>query len=268
MHSGSQALDLLIGARSVKGVEIAYGANGRFATTCVRFRKAVETGSILFEDYSNYQMVLRFMAGAMGVPFLPTRSGIGSDIAYKWGISRSRRAADKRLAEKKLVVATDPFGSKSKLVFVPAINPDVAMIHAQKVGKDGTVRLEGMTFADIEIAKSADRLLVSCEELIDPVELRMRPESNHIPSFMVDAIVPCKYGAHPTACHRYYDYDPEHLETYRKMARDDDTFEEYLKDYVFDSETFEKYLEKIGQKRLKQISADSEYGYAPKLQRR
>jgi glutaconate CoA-transferase subunit A len=81
MHSGGQALDPLIGAGCVRAVEIAYGANGRFAPTCVRFRKAVERGEILVEDYTNYQMTLRFQAGAMGVPFLPVRSGMGTDIA-------------------------------------------------------------------------------------------------------------------------------------------------------------------------------------------
>ncbi|MCP5107621.1 MAG: hypothetical protein GY950_29810 [bacterium] len=71
IHSGGQTLDILIGAGCVKAVEIAYGANGRFAPTCVRFRKAVENGELLVEDYTNYQMTLRFQAGAMGVPFLP-----------------------------------------------------------------------------------------------------------------------------------------------------------------------------------------------------
>ena len=89
MHSGSQALDMLIGAGFIRIIEIAYGANGRFASTCVRFRKAIEQGIVKVEDYTNYQITLRFMAGAMGVPFLPTYSGLGSDIVEKWGIDEA-----------------------------------------------------------------------------------------------------------------------------------------------------------------------------------
>jgi glutaconate CoA-transferase subunit A len=75
-HSNGQGVDELVGANCVAKLEIAYGGNGRFAPTCVRFRKAVQQGTLLVEDYTNYQMTLRFLAGAMGVPFLPTRSSL------------------------------------------------------------------------------------------------------------------------------------------------------------------------------------------------
>lgn len=78
-HSNGQGVDELVGAGCVSRLEIAYAGSGRFAPTCVRFKKAVQEGSILVEDYSNYQMTLRFLAGAMGVPFLPTRSSLGTD---------------------------------------------------------------------------------------------------------------------------------------------------------------------------------------------
>ena len=86
-HSNGQGVDELIGGGCVARVEIAYAGTGRFAPTCIRFRRAVESGTIAVEDYSNYQMTLRFLAGAMGVPFLPTRSGLGTDIIEKWGFS-------------------------------------------------------------------------------------------------------------------------------------------------------------------------------------
>ena len=84
-HSNGQGVDELIGAGCVSRLEIAYAGTGRFAPTCVRFKKAAQSGAIAIEDYSNYQMTLRFMAGAMGVPFLPTRSSLGTDIIEKWG---------------------------------------------------------------------------------------------------------------------------------------------------------------------------------------
>ena len=88
-HSNGQGVDELIGGGCVDRLEIAYGGSGRFASTCIRFRKAVESGRLAVEDYTNYQMTLRFMAGAMGVPFLPTRSSLGSDIVNRWGFSEA-----------------------------------------------------------------------------------------------------------------------------------------------------------------------------------
>lgn len=95
-HSNGHGADELIGGGCIDRLEIAYGGSGRFAPTCIRFRKAVENGSLQVEDYSNYQMTLRFMAGAMGVPFLPTRSGLGTDIINRWGFSPEQRQADTR----------------------------------------------------------------------------------------------------------------------------------------------------------------------------
>jgi glutaconate CoA-transferase subunit A len=90
-HSNGQALDVLIGAGCVKRLEIAYGGNGRFAPTCIRFKKAIERNEIEFEDYSNYQMSLRFLAGALGVPFMPTISGFGSDLLACEGFSQETK---------------------------------------------------------------------------------------------------------------------------------------------------------------------------------
>ena len=95
-HSNGQALDVLIGAGCVKRLEIAYGGNGRFAPTCIRFKKAIERNEIEFEDYSNYQMSLRFLAGALGVPFMPTKSGFGSDLLALEGFSQETRKEEKK----------------------------------------------------------------------------------------------------------------------------------------------------------------------------
>ena len=122
-HSNGQGVDELIGGGCVARLEIAYGGSGRFAPTCVRFRKAVENGSLLVEDYSNYQMTLRFMAGAMGVPFLPCRSGLGSDIINRWGFSESMRKSDARLPDEKMVVMDNPFNGWAETNRVVLLSP-------------------------------------------------------------------------------------------------------------------------------------------------
>lgn len=269
IHSGGQTLDILIGAGCVKAVEIAYGANGRFAPTCVCFRKAVENGKLLVEDYTNYQMTLRFQAGAMGVPYLPVTSGMGTDIVKKWGFDAEMRRKDPRLPNQKMIVQNNPFaeGKPEPVVLVPAINPDVTVIHAQQADSQGTVRISGLTFADVEQARASKHVIVTCEELVEPEVLRAEPDRNHIPFFVVDAVVHVPHGAHPTACYGYYDYDAQHLNRYRTLASDDKTFRDYLDEYVLGVTVHEEYLKKIGSEALENIRAVSPYGYAPGLER-
>lgn len=267
-HSNGQALDVLIGAGCVKRLEIAYGGNGRYAPTCIRFKKAIQRGEIQFEDYSNYQMSLRFLAGALGIPFIPTKSGLGSDLINLEGFPPEIRK-EKKVASKKYVVTQNPFnGEDDKVVLLPALNPDVAIMHAQYVGEDGTVRIKGLTFADIEQAKSADIVIVTCEEIVPRSFIRLDPDQNSLPPFFVDAIVKIPYGAHPTAVYTCYDYDPKHLNLYKKVADDDRTFKEYLDEWVYGVKSHEEYLEKIGSTNLLQIKANPVLGYAVGLDRK
>jgi glutaconate CoA-transferase subunit A len=270
-HSNGQGVDELIGAGCVDRLEIAYAGSGRFAPTCIRFRKAVETGTLAVEDYSNYQMTLRFTAGAMGVPYLPTRSGLGTDIVNKWGFDQSMRRGDSKLPDKKMVISDNPFGSwegADKLVLVPAISPDVTIIHVQKADRQGTARIEGLPFSDVEQAKAAKHLIITCEELVDADELRETPERNQIPFFCVDAVVPLPMGAYPTACFRYYDYDPVYLNHYRKAAADDTLYAEYLNTSIYGTLSHRELLDQIDADQLKAIQADPKRGYAVGLDRK
>jgi glutaconate CoA-transferase, subunit A len=267
-HSNGQALDVLVGGGCVRRIEIAYGGNGRFAPTCVRFRKAVERGEVAVEDYSNYHMALRFLAGALNVPFIPTRSGLHTDVVRRAGFSPVYRAAND-LPEKKLVVMPDPFdGGNDDVVLLPALRPDVALIHAQYVGDDGTVRVKGLTFADLEQAKAARAVIVSCEQIVPAAELRLDPDQNALPPFLVDAVVHAPYGAHPTACRFFYDYDPRHLNDYRLVARDDDAYAAWLQAWVYDLRDHDEYVAKVGEEQLARLKADPVRGYAVGLDRR
>lgn len=270
-HSNGQGVDELTGAGCVSRLEIAYGGSGRFAPTCIRFRKAVQRGEILIEDYSNYQMTLRFLAGAMGVPFLPTRSSLGTDLIEKWGFSESHRKEDPGTPNQKMVIIDNPFdgwGDTERVVLVPAINPDVAIIHVQKADRQGTARIKGLTFADVEQAKSAKYLIITCEQLVESDELRKDPDQNQIPFFCVDAVVHVPFGAYPTGCYWYYDYDPVYLNEYRKYAEDDSLYQEYLDKYVYGPSSHEALLELVGVERIAMIKADPRTGYAVNLDRR
>jgi glutaconate CoA-transferase, subunit A len=268
-HSNGQGLDVLIGAGSVKRLEIAYGGNGRYAPTCLRFKKAIQQGEIEFEDYSNYQMSLRFLAGSLSIPFITTKSGLGSDILNYEGFSKEARRG-RKVARKKYVTMNNPFSDDEEdpVVLLPALNPDVALIHTQYVGDDGTVRIKGLTFADLEQAKAADIVIVTCEEIVPKSFIRLDPDQNSLPLFMVDAIVKVPYGAHPTACYGFYDYDPKHLNLYKKVANDDALFKEYLQEWVYGVQSHEEYLEKVGVRQLQKIKANPVLGYAVGLDRK
>jgi glutaconate CoA-transferase subunit A len=272
VHSHGQAFDLLIGAGCVDAIELSYGGTARFSPGGgIRFKKAIEGGKIHFEDYTNFQMTLRFLAGAMGLPFMPIRSLLGTDVVKKWGFDAEFRESNPKIPKKKMFAVNNPFtrnGRNEKIVLVPAINPDVTLIHAQQADRQGTVRIKGLTYTDVEQAKAAKYLIVSCEELVETGAIREHPDQNQIPFFMVDAIVIAPYGAHPTACYGYYDYDPFHLNLYREMASDDGTFRQYLDEYVFGVKSHGEYLEKIGKHRLSQIKADPKLGYRAGLDRR
>ncbi|MBS1238056.1 MAG: acyl CoA:acetate/3-ketoacid CoA transferase, alpha subunit [Deltaproteobacteria bacterium] len=267
-HSNGQGLDVLIGAGCVRRVEIAYGGNGRYAPTCFRFRRAVEQGQIEFEDYSNYQMSLRFLAGSLSIPFIATKSGLGSDLLRLQGFSEEIRKQN-NVARKKFEIIQNPFADQEdRVVLLPALTPDVAILHAQYVGEDGTVRIKGLTFADVEQAKSADAVIVTCEEIVPRSFIRLDPDQNTLPPFFVDAIVKVPYGAHPTACFGFYDYDPKHLNQYKKVAKDDDSFNKYLEEWVYGVADHEEYLNRVGAATLLGIKANPVVGYAQGLDRK
>jgi len=267
-HSNGQALDVLVGAGCVRRLDIAYGGNGRFAPTCIRFRKAVERGELQVEDYTNNMMSLRFLAGALGVPFIPSKSGLKTDVVERSGFSPELRG-EKGVPCEKVIVIDDPFGhADDEVVLLPALTPDVSIIHAQQVSTDGTVRIKGLTFADLEQCKASTAVIVTCEEIVPEHYLRLDPDQNALPPFLVDAVVPVPYGAHPTACPYFYDYDPAHLNLYKAAAKDDGQWAAWLDEWVYGIEDRDQYLDKVGGAQLARIRANTVAGYAPGLDRR
>ena len=262
--------DLLIGAGCVCGVELGYLGIGRYAPTAPCFKRYVESGRIRYEDYTNFQMALRFLAGSMGIPFIPTKSSLGSDIVNKWGMDEKFRKSDGRISSKKLIVSTNPFNpnTEEKVILLPAINPDVTIIHAQKVDGQGNVRIEGLTFSDVEQAKAAKSLIVTCEEIVDNAVLLAEPQLNHLPRFFVDAVVKVPKGAHPTQCYNYYDLDVRFLYDLIGASRDERDLSRFLEKFVFGVANHEEYLEKLGEKVFQEIEADSGLGYKSGLNRR
>ena len=268
-HSPGGDWDIMIGAGCVKRVELAYEADEAFNTVGPRWRLAVQNGQIEWEDYSNFSMVARFTAGAMGIPFMPTRSLLGSDVLKKQALSDEQRQLDPRSSPKKAHVMRSPFDPSDRVVLVPAIHTEFAVIHVQKASINGTVRIEGQSFADVQQALAADVVIVTAEEIVDEQHLRQDPERNALPPFVVHHLCHVPFGAHPYAVYNYYDYDPLQLNLYHGRASDDRLFQDYLEKFVLEPKDHAAYLERIGgAERLESLKAVPGFGYRTDLKRR
>jgi glutaconate CoA-transferase subunit A len=120
----------------------------------------------------------------------------------------------------------------------------------------------------VEQAKSAGHVIVTCEEMVPTDKLRENPDMNQIPFFCVDAVAEVPYGAYPTACYRYYDYDPIYLKNYRKSAQEETLHKTYLKQLIYGTRNHGELLELQGKERLSMIQSDPRTGYASGLDRR
>ncbi|HMK93034.1 MAG TPA: CoA transferase subunit A, partial [Thermoleophilia bacterium] len=120
----------------------------------------------------------------------------------------------------------------------------------------------------LEQAKSAKTVIVSCEEIVPAAELRRDPDQNALPPFLVDAVVHAPYGAHPTACRYFYDYDPVFLNDYKRLARDDEAYAGWRERWIHGVQDHDGYLAAVGEQALARIKADPVTGYAVGLDRR
>jgi glutaconate CoA-transferase subunit A len=255
--------DLLIGEGRVKAYINCYTANSGFTAVSRRFRNAIEKSKILFEDYSQDAVVLMFTGAALGFPYVPFRAMFGSGLVEEWGISEEQRKAIPKLPSKKFVIQEDPFTGK-KVVLLPTPQLDTSIIHVQKASPDGTARIEGDEFHDVDIAISARHTIVTCEELVPNHEIKHDPNLNKIPSFVVDAVVHAPYGAHPAQCYNYYDLDAVMLREYDVASGDDGEFKKFLDTWVYGVKDHDEYLNRLGATRLINKRMVPGLGYLPK----
>jgi len=246
-------VDLLIGAGSCKSINTSYVADSGYSNVSRRYRKFIEENKIAFEDYSlDVQMIL-FHAAALGLPYVPVKHMLGSDLVNKWGMSREYRRNNPKVFHEKLIVANNPFNDQEKVCLVPTPNIDVAIIHVQKAASDGTARIEGSIFADVDLSIAAKYCIVICEELIDIDNIRREPYLNHICSLTVNAVVHLPFGAYPSQVYNYYDYDRDYLRMYDKISKEDQLFEKFIHEWILDIHDHTEFLNKLGKDKLNTI---------------
>ena len=195
-------------------------------------RHHVESGKARFDEWSHMAMGMRFRAGAMGVPFLPMRSMLGSDVLR---LRPEVREMD------------CPF-TGDKLLLVPALNPDVAIIHVPRCDAYGNAQMDGLQFMDIDLAMAANRVILTTERIVSNNQIRRAPDQTKIPFFAVEAVVEVPFGCAPHECSGAYEPLFEHMDYYTSLVNKDPVkgMGEYLERYVYDPKSWTDYLGLLG----------------------
>jgi glutaconate CoA-transferase subunit A len=241
-------IDILSGARVVSRYELAFYAIEGIGLV-PNIQRRVREGAIEIEDYSNLAMVLRFFGGALGVPFMPLKSMLATDMLAK-----------KRFRDKKAEVINCPFTGE-KVVLVPSVRPDFSIVHAQRVDREGNVQIDGIRGEDVEGARAGKKVIVTAEEIVDTEFIRSQPDQTVIPNIYVTHVVECPWGSHPMMVYNYYDYDMEHVRMYYEQCKTEEGWQKYCEDYITSVDGHCEFLEKIGIERLMKLRAKKPFPY-------
>jgi glutaconate CoA-transferase, subunit A len=205
-------------------------------------RRAVEKGiprPLAIEEYTHFGMVGRYLAGASRLPFFPLRSYRGSEMVD---------------VNDRVRFVTSPYDDGEEIAVVPPINPDVAIIHAQRADAAGNTQLWGLLGMQKEVAFAARHVVVVVEEMVDEAVIRHDPNRTVIPGLVVDAVVHEPYGAHPSYVQGAYDRDNRFYLEWEDISRDQAATEAWLDEWVYNVPDRAAYLEKLGQERLDSLA--------------
>jgi glutaconate CoA-transferase subunit A len=241
-------IDILSGAYVVSRFELAFFAIEGIGLV-PNIQRRIREGAIEIEDYSNLAMALRFLGGALGVPFMPLKSMLGTDLLTKT-----------RFRTKKAEVMSCPFTGE-KVVLVPSVRPDFSIVHVSRVDNEGNAQIDGIRGEDIEGARAGKKLIVMAEEIVDTEFIRAQPDQTVIPNIYVSHVVECPWGSYPMMVYNYYDYDMEHVRTYYDQCKTEEGWQKYCQDYITSFNDHEEFLQKIGIKKLLKLKAKKPRAY-------
>ncbi len=242
--------DQMIAAGCARKLVFSWAGNP-VAGSLHAFRRAAEgrASPLELEEYSHFGMVARLSAGAARLPFWTLRNYMGTDLPE---VNRQIRQV------------TCPYTGEV-LATVPALNPDVTVVHAQRADEQGNAQIWGLLGVQKEAAFASRRVIVVVEQLVDESIIRADPNRTVIPGLIVDAVVVEPWGAHPSYAQGYYDRDNEFYIRWEKISRDPAVLRGYLDDYVYGVADRGEYVEKCGNlERLRateRVCAGVNYGF-------
>lgn len=226
-------LDMLLAAGLVKALDLTYVGLELYGVSHA-LRREVESGRVeTCVDWSNAAIAWRFKAAAMGVPFLPVRSMLGTDT-FKYSAAK---------------VVECPFTGEP-ICLVPALVLDVGLIHVHRADRFGNAQIDGITGFAYELARASKVLIISAEEIVDTEVFRRHPDRTIIPYYLVDAVVEAPFGSHPGEMCYLYRRDEPHIRKWVQASKEPETTQAYLKEYIYGVKDHQKYLELIGERRL------------------
>lgn len=247
---GAMDADMLVGAGAVDRMIYGGGSLDRFGRlNCVN--RGIEDGTLAVEEYSSLSVAFRYLAGALGIPFIPIRSLRGSDL-----MTQLKEHSGSNLAN-----ITDPFTGDDWPVLKPLL-PDVAIVQVQLADEEGNACILGPRWDNNEQVRASQRTIVITERVVTDETIRQNPERTSIPGLFVSNVVELPFAAHPTSVYRAYDYDAGQIQAYVEATRTPDSFHTYLDQYVYGVKDHWKYLERVGGlQRLNSLQADPVLGY-------
>jgi len=232
---GIMELDIMIAAGLIDRMDQTYLGYEVYGISPV-LRRAAESGKLQINEWSNAALSWRYKAAAMGVPFLPVRTMMGTDTFRYSGAK----------------VVKCPFTGE-KVCLLPATMLDVGILHVPRADEYGNCQIDGITGFAVELSRASRRLIVSAEEIIPTEEIRRYPERTVIPWYIVDAVVHAPFGSHPGEMPFYYWRDEEHLASYIEAAKKEETTQEYLQKWIWDISDHQEYLSLVGHERMEHV---------------
>ncbi|MBN1665889.1 MAG: CoA transferase subunit A [Anaerolineales bacterium] len=221
--------DQMIAAGTVRKLIFSYKGNPGVGSLRVA-RAAIEQGQLEWEEYSHFGMISRLQAGATGLPFMPMNPTAADDLAA---------------ANPQYRTVTDPY-SGNPVVVVPALKPDVAIVHVQRADPEGNAQIWGIIGEQKEAAFAAERVILTAEEIVAPEVIRADPNRTLIPGFIVDAVCHVPYCAHPSYTQGYYDRDNAFYLDWDRISADPGLLQSWLDEWVYGVKDRDEYWQKLG----------------------
>ena len=239
--------DLLFGSGACDHMVTSWFSQGILWGVSKVMRHHVETGKARYDEWSHMAMGMRLRAVAMGIPFMPIRSMLGSDV-------RKQRPEP--------IEIDCPFTGE-KLLLVPALNPDVALIHVQRCDSYGNAQIDGLQFMDIDLAMAANKVILTTERIISNDQIRRAPDQTKIPFFTVDAVVELPFGCAPHECYGVYEPMIRHMQYYVELVNSEpvDGMRQYLERFVYGPKSWNEFLAMIGTDQLLEAARAGESIY-------
>ena len=228
-HTATHDFEILAAGRCFDKCDIAYIVGLERRGLSPSARRYVESGAVRTTEWSNATLGWRYKAAAMGVPFLPARAVLGTDTYL--------RSAAKTIE--------CPFTGK-RLLAVPALYPDVGVIHVHRADIYGNAQVDGISIADYDLSRACKRLILTTERIISTEAIRANPNQTFIPYWLVDAVCEVRYGSFPGNMPYEYFSDERHMAEWIEEGKDDASMQAFLDKYIHGTRNFEEYLELCG----------------------